>query len=183
MPESEAEILVLVSQIVTAHVSHNKVQAGTVPDLIRQVYSTLVGLRGNASVSVQRLQREITTPEAYCSDVDHQHVHVVPDGTPALHRAPKLHVHPQHGQTVFSDQLLCMECGVRMKMLKRHLQTVHRLTPREYRAKWMLPSDYPMVAADYAKLRSCLALESGLGLKPEARAERVGRASRQTGMR
>jgi predicted transcriptional regulator len=66
-----------------------------------------------------------------------------------------------------------MEDGLSMKMLKRHLQTVHDMTPDEYRAKWGLPSDYPMVAANYAKLRSSLALESGLGLKPEARAGRL----------
>jgi predicted transcriptional regulator len=62
-----------------------------------------------------------------------------------------------------------MEDGLTMKMLKRHLLTVHGMTPDEYRAKWGLPDDYPMVAADYAKLRSSLALQSGLGLKPEDR--------------
>jgi predicted transcriptional regulator len=56
-----------------------------------------------------------------------------------------------------------------MKMLKRHLLTVHGMTPEEYRTKWGLPDEYPMVAATYAKLRSSLALQSGLGLKPEAR--------------
>jgi len=56
-----------------------------------------------------------------------------------------------------------------MKMLKRHLLTVHGMTPEEYQAKWGLPDDYPMVAATYARLRSSLALQSGLGLKPEAR--------------
>jgi len=183
MPESEAQILALVSQIVTAHVSHNAVQAETVPDLIRRVYNALADLRGDTLVSAPRHQRETATFEDYASDLDHQHVYFTPGNTPPTYHAPEFHVHPKHGQTVFSDQLMCMECGVRMKMLKRHLQTVHRLTPREYRAKWALPPDYPMVAADYAKLRSSLALESGLGLKPEARAERVGRTSRQTGMR
>ncbi len=56
-----------------------------------------------------------------------------------------------------------------MKMLKRHLLTVHGMTPAEYREKWGLPDDYPMVAEEYAKLRSSLALQSGLGLKPEDR--------------
>ena len=51
-----------------------------------------------------------------------------------------------------------------MKMLKRHLLTVHGMTPEEYRAKWGLPENYPMVASEYAKLRSSLALQSGLGL-------------------
>jgi predicted transcriptional regulator len=56
-----------------------------------------------------------------------------------------------------------------MKMLKRHLLTVHGMTPDEYRTKWGLPESYPMVAAEYAKLRSSLALQSGLGLKREDR--------------
>lgn len=67
------------------------------------------------------------------------------------------------------DQLSCMECGLTMKMLKRHLITVHGLTPDEYRTKWNLPSDYPMVTANYAKLRSSLAKQSGLGKRPEAK--------------
>jgi predicted transcriptional regulator len=66
-----------------------------------------------------------------------------------------------------------MECGVGMKMLKRHLVTVHGITPQAYRAKWGLPPGYPMVASDYAKLRSSLALESGLGLKPEDRPKKT----------
>jgi len=69
-------------------------------------------------------------------------------------------------ETDFSHGLLSM------KMLKRHLLTVHGMTPEEYRAKWKLPTDYPMVAAQYAKLRSSLALESGLGLKPQDRSKR-----------
>ncbi len=63
-----------------------------------------------------------------------------------------------------------------MKMLKRHLLTVHALSPEEYRAKWDLPPDYPMVAAVYAKLRSNLALQSGLGLKPEDRSSKGRKA-------
>jgi predicted transcriptional regulator len=67
------------------------------------------------------------------------------------------------GPTVFSDHLVCMECGLHMKMLRRHLKTVHKETPAQYRAKWGLPGDYPMVARQYAALRSSLAKKSGLG--------------------
>ena len=74
------------------------------------------------------------------------------------------------GPTVFTDHLVCMECGLHMKMLKRHLQTVHNETPAQYRAKWNLPGDYPMVARQYAALRSSLAKESGLGKRPASRA-------------
>ena len=70
--------------------------------------------------------------------------------------------------SVASDHLVCMECGLTMKMLKRHLITVHGLTPDDYRTKWNLPSDYPMVAANYAQLRSSLAKQSGLGRRPES---------------
>ena len=64
------------------------------------------------------------------------------------------------GQTVFDSHLICMECGLHMKMLKRHLQTVHNMTPAEYREKWHLTGDYPMVAQQYAALRSSLAKEA-----------------------
>jgi predicted transcriptional regulator len=74
------------------------------------------------------------------------------------------------GETVFDDHLICLECGLHMKMLKRHLQTVHHETPAQYRAKWRLAGDYPMVARQYATLRSNLAKESGLGKRPAARA-------------
>jgi predicted transcriptional regulator len=73
------------------------------------------------------------------------------------------------GQTVFDDHLVCLECGLHMKMLKRHLQTVHNETPAQYRAKWRLAGDYPMVARQYAALRSNLAKESGLGKRPAPR--------------
>ena len=89
--------------------------------------------------------------------------------TGILSHAHNGYVHPSYGQTVFGDHLICMEDGLSMKMLKRHLLTVHGITPDEYRAKWGLPESYPMVAADYAKLRSTLARESGLGLKPDDR--------------
>ncbi len=66
-------------------------------------------------------------------------------------------------KSVRADQITCLECGKPMKMLKRHLNSDHGLTPAEYRAKWALPSDYPMTAPDYAKARSTMALKIGLG--------------------
>jgi predicted transcriptional regulator len=65
--------------------------------------------------------------------------------------------------SVFPDYLVCLEDGEQMAMLKRHLWTCHGMTPDEYRAKWDLPPDYPMVAPNYAKVRSDLAKQSGLG--------------------
>ena len=78
-------------------------------------------------------------------------------------RAPSL----PHAGDGLQEQLICRECGMSMKMLKRHLLTVHRLTPAEYREKWGLPADHPMVTSNYAALRSALAKQSGLGKRSE----------------
>ena len=66
-------------------------------------------------------------------------------------------------KSVFSDHIVCLEDGKALKMLKRHLMTSYHMTPDQYRAKWGLPSDYPMVAPDYAQHRSTLAKQIGLG--------------------
>ncbi|MGI4798512.1 MAG: MucR family transcriptional regulator [Janthinobacterium lividum] len=69
-------------------------------------------------------------------------------------------------KSVFSDYIVCLEDGKKMKMLKRHLMTSYGLTPQAYRERWGLPSDYPMVAPSYAEKRSTLAKSIGLGRKP-----------------
>lgn len=66
-------------------------------------------------------------------------------------------------KSVQDDQIICLECGGAFKSLKRHLMTHHTLSPEEYREKWDLPVDYPMVAPAYAEARSRLAKEMGLG--------------------
>ena len=66
-------------------------------------------------------------------------------------------------KSVQPDHIVCLEDGKKLKMLKRHLKTSYNLTPDDYRAKWGLPSDYPMVAPNYAKARSELAVQIGLG--------------------
>ena len=71
--------------------------------------------------------------------------------------------------SVKNDHLVCLEDGKKMKMLKRHLMTDHGMTPDEYRERWELPSDYPMVAPDYAEKRRELAKKIGLGRKPGQR--------------
>ncbi|KLE35073.1 MucR family transcriptional regulator [Aurantiacibacter luteus] len=68
--------------------------------------------------------------------------------------------------SVKKDHIVCLEDGKKMKMLKRHLMTDHGMTPDEYRARWGLASDYPMVAPDYADKRRDLAKKIGLGRKP-----------------
>lgn len=63
------------------------------------------------------------------------------------------------------DYIVCLEDGKRMKMLRRHLMTHYNMTPDDYRTKWGLPADYPMVAPDYSEKRRMLAKEIGLGTK------------------
>ena len=66
-------------------------------------------------------------------------------------------------RSVTDDYIVCLEDGKKLKMLKRHLRTTYGMTPDEYRAKWGLPSDYPMVAPSYAAQRSAFAKKIGLG--------------------
>lgn len=66
-------------------------------------------------------------------------------------------------KSIEDDYLICLEDGMKFKSLKRHLMTHYNMTPEEYREKWGLPSDYPMVAPAYAEARSRLAKEMGLG--------------------
>ncbi len=68
-------------------------------------------------------------------------------------------------KSVTPDYIVCLEDGKKLKMLKRHLKTVYDMTPDEYRVKWNLPAEYPMVAPNYAKARSEMATKLGLGRK------------------
>ena len=69
-------------------------------------------------------------------------------------------------QSVLPDHIVCLEDGKKLKMLKRHLKTAYNMTPEQYRERWGMPPDYPMVAPNYAKHRSSLAKKIGLGTKP-----------------
>lgn len=79
--------------------------------------------------------------------------------------AQKPAVNPK--KSVTDDYVICLDDGKKFKSLKRHLATHHGMTPDEYRAKWKLPADYPMVAPAYAAARSALAKKMGLGRKPK----------------
>ncbi len=81
-------------------------------------------------------------------------------------------------RSINPDYLICLEDGKKFKSLKRHLMTHHHLTPQQYREKWALPADYPMVAPNYSATRSSLAKSSGLGRKaPPARRGRKATSS------
>ena len=68
-------------------------------------------------------------------------------------------------KSIQPDYIVCLEDGKRLKMLKRHLKTAYDMTPEQYRERWGLPPDYPMVAPNYARQRSRLAKEIGLGTR------------------
>src|SRR5258708_39658791 len=68
-------------------------------------------------------------------------------------------------KSVHPDYIVCLEDGKKLKMLKRHLKTAYDMTPDDYRERWGLPAEYPMVAPNYAKQRSKLAKEIGLGTR------------------
>lgn len=119
-------VLSLTAQIVSAHIARNRVAPHELPDIIRQVYRTLIAA-----------------------------------GAPAAPARPTPAV-PIH-RSVFEDHIVCLEDGKKLKTLKRHLKAVYDLTPEQYRARWGLPADYPMVAPEYARRRSSLAREIGLG--------------------
>ena len=77
-------------------------------------------------------------------------------------------------KSITPDYLVCLEDGKKLKMLKRHLMTHYNLTPEQYRERWGLPPDYPMVAANYAQHRSSLAKSIGQGTRPRGRSRRAG---------
>ena len=84
------------------------------------------------------------------------------EATPALEiRKPAVSIK----KSITPDYIICLEDGKKFKSLKRHLRTHYELSPAEYREKWGLPADYPMVAPNYAAARSRLAREMGLGRK------------------
>ena len=84
-------------------------------------------------------------------------------------------------KSVHPDYIVCLEDGKKLKMLKRHLMTSYGMTPEDYRERWGLPPDYPMVAPNYAAQRKELALKIGLGRKPgqTAKAPAKPRAARK----
>ncbi len=134
---AEEGVLGLTARIVSAHIGNNKVAAAALPDLIQQVFHALNGSQAGVAA-------------------------------PALAAAPAERPRPAVlvSKSIFAEYLVCLEDGKKMKMLKRHLKTSYDMTPEQYRMKWGLDSDYPMVAPDYAKKRSSLAKAIGLGTRP-----------------
>jgi predicted transcriptional regulator len=107
----------------------------------------------------------------------HQALSALAGGGAATEEPQKPAVNPK--RSVHDDYIICLEDGKKFKSLKRHLTTHYSLTPDEYRAKWNLPADYPMVAPAYAAARSALAKKMGLGRKSKAASEPVKKSRKK----
>ena len=108
-----------------------------------------------------------------------QNVHAALTGIAGSSQAAEARPEPKVSirSSVKPDYIVCLEDGKKQKMLKRHLMTNHGMTPDEYRAKWGLAADYPMVAPNYAEQRRTLAKSIGLGTKrrkPRGRGAKAG---------
>jgi predicted transcriptional regulator len=143
MPDTDATVLSLAAEIVSAHVSNNAVSVDELPKLINNVHHALATVNQGAT--------EQSRPEP-----------VVPVK-----------------QSVRADHLVCLDCGKHYSMLKRHLMADHKLTVEQYRHKWRLPYDYPVVSPNYAKTRSELARKIGLGRIGPGRAPKRAMAARR----
>lgn len=105
-------------------------------------------------------------------------VNALAEGDPAFagNREPAVPIK----KSITADHVICLEDGKKLKMLKRYLRTHYNLTPEEYRRKWGLPADYPMVAPNYAKRRSQFAKDIGLGTAKTTKRKTKKRASRKS---
>ena len=155
------DILGLTAQIVSAHVQRNAVAVDALPALIRDVHQTLAALGGASAPVAAPVAAAAAAPAA-------------PEPAAPATRQPAVPI----TKSVFADRVVCLEDGKSMTMLKRHLMTEHNMTVDQYRAKWNLPSNYPMVAPNYAETRSNLAKKMGLG-----RAAQPKRGGRKAGSR
>ena len=142
--------------------------AGDKGELLEMTADIVSAYVGNNSVSAGELPSLIASIHAALSQVSTGPVEVAPE--PQEPAVPvRKSIHP--------DFLICLEDGRKFKSLKRHLRTKYDMSPEEYRAKWSLPKDYPMVAPNYAKARSDLAKQMGLG-QGGRKPARAGRAKK-----
>ncbi len=129
-PADNIELLALTTDIVASHVANNTVTIADLPQLIRQVYTSLAAVGVPAAALIERPQPAVPIKKS-----------------------------------VTPDFIICLEDGKKLKMLKRHLKTRYGMSPDEYRERWGLAADYPMVAPNYAEQRRELAKKIGLGTR------------------
>ncbi|TSD87886.1 MucR family transcriptional regulator [Mycobacterium sp. KBS0706] len=162
------EILKFTKEIIVAHVSHNAVDSESLPDLIRNVHLSLIEARDAA---IQRDPAAAAEPATNAQESGGTHedpVAASPDPVPAV----------PVSESVTPDHIICLEDGRPFKMMKRWLRATYGMTPEQYRARWNLPADYPMVAPNYARSKSVYAKAQGLGTE---KLRRVGKQrSRRT---
>ncbi|EHH66888.1 MucR family transcriptional regulator [Gluconobacter morbifer] len=133
-------------------------------DLTPATESPHSGLRSlTAEIVAAYLSRNDVAPDVLPGLIRSVHSALTVPTAPeaAVEDAPVPVVNPK--KSVFPDYIICLEDGKKLKMLRRHLKTAYNMTPDEYRARWGLPSEYPMVAPGYSAQRSALAREIGLG--------------------
>jgi len=138
-------------------------------DILRMAVEVVAAYVGNNAIQANQIPDLIHTVYNSLSQADGQ-VQEVKAEAPRPAVSVKRSVTPEY--------IVCLEDGKKLKMLKRHLRTTYNMTPDEYRAKWGLPPDYPMVAPSYAAQRSEFAKKIGLGRAAGSSAERRGRRPR-----
>ena len=138
------KLLTMTAKIVAGYTSNNHIDQSELPGLIDLVYARLTGYaKGTAG--------PLAAPGA---------ANLGPPGEPAV----------PINKSYTKDYIICLESGEKFKTLKRHLRTKYGLTTEEYKARWNLPKDYPMVAPNYSKKRAETAKKIGLGQKSGSRA-------------
>lgn len=124
-------------------------------DILRLSADIVASYLTNNSVTTGSIPELIRSVHAALTEVDRPEAPT----RPAEKQKPAVPI----GRSIHEDYIVCLEDGKRLKMLKRYLRSRHNLTPDEYRRKWGLPPDYPMVAPAYASRRSEFAKQIGLG--------------------
>jgi len=178
------EIRVMTTEVVTAYLGRNQLAARDLPGLIVEVFTTLSGLGGSAETEVKTDSDEADRGTVAEPVVETEAVAVpaaAPDDGEKAEKVEKPRPRPEPvvaadgselmpavhiDSSVTPDLIYCLENGKGFKTLKRHLWSSHGLTPNEYRKKWGLPKDYPMVAPNYSKRRAATAKKIGLGRGP-----------------
>lgn len=121
-----------------------------------QIVSAYIAQRGNEQLNLSSLTADVYATLLHLSENT-----VLSSQNSVMEKSSKVSVE----DSVRPDYLICLEDGKRVKMLKRYLKTNYNMTPEEYRNRWNLPESYPMVAPNYAEVRSQLAKKIGLGTR------------------
>ena len=139
---------------------------GNIHELIRLTAQVAAAYVGNNPVPQAQLPEVIKLIYGSIAGLDHSPT------APAPGLKPMVPIK----KSITPEYIVCLEDGKKLKMLKRHLRTAYGMTPEEYRMKWGLPPDYPMVAPNYAEQRSVFAKKIGLGRRPSGGRKSASRA-------